>query len=265
MERRGMEEDEQGIAASASAGLVFDLGMHRGLDTRFYLDKGFAVVALEANPAMCAAARAAFAAEIEGGHLAVEERALWHEADATAPFFLNHEKDDWSSTSRAWAEKGGHRAEEIAVRTTTLSELLDRHGTPRYIKCDVEGMDEAFAAQLLADGRRPRFVSVEAVSLDALALLRACGYDRVQIVNQALLPYVQPPRPAREGRYAAAQFNGHMSGLFGRELDPAKWLPFGEAAEAFLDFVRLHRRDPLLAHGWLDFHATAAATLTAEG
>ena len=39
-----------------------------------------------------------------------EERALWHQADATVPFFLNHEKDDWSSTSRAWAEKGGHRA-----------------------------------------------------------------------------------------------------------------------------------------------------------
>ena len=103
------------------------------------------------------------------------------------------------------------------------------------------------------------------MSLDALALLRACGYDRVQVVNQALLPYVEPPRPAREGRYAAVRFNGHMSGLFGRELDPGKWLPFQDAAEVFLDFVRLQRRDPLLGHGWLDFHATTAATLTAEG
>ncbi len=250
---------------AAAAGLVFDLGMHRGLDTRFYLDKGFSVVALEANPAMCAAARAAFAAEIGDGRLHVVERALWRTAGATIGFFLNHEKDDWSSASRAWAEKGGHRAEEIAVPTTTLAELLDRHGTPRYIKCDVEGMDETFAAQLLADGRRPAFVSVEEESLDGLALLRACGYDRVQIVNQALLPYVQPPRPPREGRYAPVQFNGHMSGLFGRELDPAKWLSFQEAAEAYLDFKRLQRRDPLLAHGWLDSHVTTAATLAAEG
>ncbi|MBD0274855.1 MAG: FkbM family methyltransferase, partial [Acetobacteraceae bacterium] len=164
---------EDGTAAAGAPGLVFDLGMHRGLDTRFYLDKGFRVVALEANPAMCAAARAAFAEEIAGGRLHVVERALWHERGAASiPFFLNHDKDDWSSTSRAWAEKGGHRAEEIAVPTTALAELLDRHGTPRYIKCDVEGMDEAFAAQLLADRRRPAFVSVEAVSLDALALLR---------------------------------------------------------------------------------------------
>ena len=247
------------------AGLVFDLGMHRGLDTRFYLDKGFSVVALEANPAMCSAARAAYAAEIAAGRLSVVERALWHAGGGEIPFYLNHEKDDWSSASRGWAEKGGHRAEEIAVPTTTLPELLDRHGTPRYIKCDVEGMDEAFAAQLLADGRRPAFVSVEAVSLDALALLRACGYDRVQVVNQALNDYVEPPRPAREGRYAPARFNGHMSGLFGRELDPAKWLPFQDAAEAYLDFVRLHRRDVSLAHGWLDFHVCAAATLAAGG
>ena len=28
-----------------------------------------------------------------------------------------------------------------------------------------------------------------------------------------------------------------MSGLFGRELDPGKWLSFGDAAEAYLDFA----------------------------
>jgi hypothetical protein len=45
------------MGGTAAAGLVFDLGMHRGLDTRFYLDKGFSVVALEANP-RCAPPRA---------------------------------------------------------------------------------------------------------------------------------------------------------------------------------------------------------------
>jgi hypothetical protein len=55
-----------------------------------------------------------------------------------------------------------------------------------------------------------------------------------------------------------------MSGLFGRELDPAKWLSFEDAAEAYLGFTRLHRRDPFLAHGWLDFHVASAATLAAE-
>ena len=160
--------------------------MHRGLDTRFYLDKGFSVVALEANPAMCAAARAAFSSEIDGGRLHVVERALWHAGGGAVPFFLNHEKDDWSSTSRAWAEKGGHRAEEIAVPTTTLAELLDRHGTPRYAKCDVEGMDKAFLAAArsllreLVDPRRYR----EAMASIPVPVLMLQG-DRDRLVPVA--------------------------------------------------------------------------------
>ena len=30
--------------------LIFDIGMHIGQDTEFYLKKGFCVVAVEANP-----------------------------------------------------------------------------------------------------------------------------------------------------------------------------------------------------------------------
>ncbi len=37
--------------------LIFDLGMHTALDTKFYLDKGFRVVAVEANPRMVESAR----------------------------------------------------------------------------------------------------------------------------------------------------------------------------------------------------------------
>ena len=33
--------------------VIFDLGMHNGDDTAFYLSRGFNVVALEANPALC--------------------------------------------------------------------------------------------------------------------------------------------------------------------------------------------------------------------
>lgn len=245
--------------------LIYDLGMHRGDDARFYLAKGFRVVALEANPAFCAEARAGLAAAIAAGRLHVEEAALWHRGGEAISFWLNPVKDDWSSALRDWATKGNHAVQEIRVRSLTLPELLDAHGVPYYLKCDIEGMDEPFAAQLLRDGRRPSFVSIEAVSLDALALLRACGYDRVQVVNQAMLPYVQPPDPPREGRHVPVQFHGHMSGLFGRELVPGGWRSFREASEIFLDFCRLQARQPTLAHGWLDFHVTSSATLAATG
>ena len=33
--------------------LIYDIGMHKGEDTDFYLRKGFSVVAIEANPDLC--------------------------------------------------------------------------------------------------------------------------------------------------------------------------------------------------------------------
>jgi FkbM family methyltransferase len=245
------------------ADLIFDLGMHRGDDARFYLDKGFRVMALEASPVMCAHARTILAEPLAQGRLVIEEAALWHRGGEEISFWLNPVKDDWSSALLDWAAKGNHPVQEVRVRTVTLAELLDRHGVPHYLKCDVEGLDDAFTEQLLSDGRRPPFVSIEAASLDALAILRACGYDRVQIVNQAFNAYIQPPDPPREGRHAAVRFHGHMSGLFGRELDPRGWRGFREAVEVYLDFCRLQARQDTLAHGWLDFHVTTAATLAA--
>ncbi|MFC7473903.1 FkbM family methyltransferase [Dankookia sp. GCM10030260] len=241
--------------------LVYDLGLHHGLDTEFYLRKGFRVVALEARPDFCAEVSARFAAEVEAGRLTVVPCALYPRGGETISFWVNPVKDDWNSVYRDFAAKGGHAVQEITVPTVTMAELFDRFGVPRYLKCDIEGMDEECARQVLADGRRPDFVSMEASSFDIFAYLRACGYDRAQLVNQAFHWNSPPPEPAREGRHAAVQFTGHHSGLFGRELDPARWTDFTEITERWFDFMRLSRRDGLLAHGWLDVHAARGEAL----
>ncbi|HEX3431268.1 MAG TPA: FkbM family methyltransferase [Rhizomicrobium sp.] len=245
--------------AGVARELVFDLGMHTAMDTNFYLQKTFRVVALEANPSLVEQAQAKFSQPIKDGQLTIVPRALWHDADKEISFFINPVKDDWSSAFKDWAEKGGHESQEISVTTTTLSQLFDRYGLPYYIKCDIEGADALFVRQLLADSRRPAFVSVEAISLDVLALLYAAGYDHFQIVNQALNPYVVPPTPPREGAFTAVNFTGHMSGLFGRELNPARWQSFQTVAQNYVDFIRLAKEDETLVHGWLDFHATTGA------
>ena len=247
--------------ATSGTNLIFDLGMHNASDTRFYLNKGFKVVALEANPALVDAAKLNLSAEYETGQLTIVPCALWNKGGEEISFFLNAEKDDWSSAFKGWAEKGGHVTTEIRVPTISLSEMFDQFGVPYYIKCDIEGVDEVFAQQVLEDDRRPEYISVEACSLEVLASLVSAGYDKVQIVNQAFNSYVVPPNPPQEGQYAAAQFTGHMSGLFGRELDRSRWTTFSAAAKAYLDFVALHKVDEKLAHGWLDFHVTTSKTL----
>lgn len=245
--------------SSVEQTLIFDLGMHHGQDTLFYLEKGFNVIALECNPDLIAKATNSFASHIADKRLQIVNRALWDHDDGHVDFFINPEKDDWSSVYQYWAEKGGHASRKITAPTVTLSRLMDDYGVPYYIKCDIEGADYLFCQQLLGETRRPSFVSVEAISLDLLAYLRSAGYDRFQIVNQSLHYKTTAPNPPLEGRYFQCNFDGYMTGLFGRELEKDRWLSFEDVTCNYLDLLRLIRRDPNLATGWFDFHATTSA------
>jgi FkbM family methyltransferase len=241
-------------------GLIFDLGLHKGYDAEFYLKKGFHVVGVEAVPSLSELAASRLSAFAE--RLQVVNKALYHRSGETVSFFTVPDKDDWGSLSRGKAEKGVEESVEISVPTTTLSDLFDEFGVPYFIKCDLEGGDLIFLEQLRADARRPPFVSVEMNDGSEGAFLEACGYELGQIVNQWLNPFKSPPDPPREGLYAAAQFTGEMSGLFGRELDPQKWRPIAEIADIYGRWKALRDLDADLAPGWVDLHACTREALS---
>jgi len=258
--------------------LVYDLGLHEGHDARFYLDKGFRVVALEANPLLCRQARSDFAADIAAGRLHLVEKALWTGADASVPFHIRDESTLWSSIFIEMAERDGSPSRRVEVQTTTLGNLFNEYGVPYYAKCDLEGADRIFAEQLIGAERRPEFVSVEFDSLEVPRLLQQAGYDRFQIVNQGHLRLWRPPRPPREGDFANVVFHGKMSGLFGLELRPDFWtdfdgfarrmeiwnkLPHMNAMARYLlrRWGKATNRGWLIGRGWLDLHATTQRAL----
>ena len=69
--------------------LIFDLGMHKADDTRYYLQKGFRVVALEANSDFIQAVRDEFAVQIASKQLTLVEMALAETAGETVSFYVN--------------------------------------------------------------------------------------------------------------------------------------------------------------------------------
>jgi len=236
--------------------LIFDLGMHRALDTEFYLKKGFRVVALEANPRLVKEAQDRLASYIDSGQLTIVEKALWKPGVDSVKFFVNNDKDDWSSVLEWWSRKGNHDVVEIEVESTTLEALVAEFGIPYYIKCDIEGADLEFMQQLPLIKEKPFYVSVEPNGTDTIGKLAAAGYSKFQLVNQAFNGSTKSPKPAREGEYHDAKFNGHMSGLFGKELPEKRWVSADTATERHSMFRILKKQDPTLAHGWLDVHAT---------
>ena len=61
---------------SVQKNLIYDVGMHQGQDTDYYLKKGFNVVAFEANPANVEFCKKRFSVEIEQGKLIIIEGAI---------------------------------------------------------------------------------------------------------------------------------------------------------------------------------------------
>lgn len=261
--------------------LIFDIGFYDGSDSRFYLDKGFRVVAVEAGMRAVGKAREVFSKEIETGALTLIPKAIWNTAGEVVPFFLHPgEGSSWHSVFQEYAERDGATSVIEEVETTTAPELFDTFGVPRYIKCDIEGADEIVADQIRTDGRLPAFASTEFYERSAIELLRDAGYDRFQLVNQGHLSKFRSPRPAREGLFCDSAFESGYSGsgLFGLELPTKGWVDFqtcvmrfekwkkmkenyGIGPRIYKHIGRLTRRGWLDCSGWMDVHATTSVTL----
>jgi FkbM family methyltransferase len=167
--------------------LVYDIGMHSGNDTAFYLACGFRVLAVEADPALVGTAKRRFEAEIESEKLVILNVGLAEHA-ATSEFWINELRPALNSFNRALTARCGEPHHSILIPCRRLDEILSMYGTPHYMKIDIEGHDIVCCDQL-SPGNKPQYISVEMSRIELLLKLRDLGYDRFKLVNQHdLLP-----------------------------------------------------------------------------
>jgi len=213
--------------------LIFDLGMHRGEDTQFYLAKGFRVIAFEADPDLVNQCRERFAAELTTGQLRIVAGAIVADPDAASvTFYKNPVVTVWGTTDPAWQARNarmGWESEEITVPAVNFTRCLREFGVPYFIKIDIEGADLLCLRSLAKCAERPDYVSIESskTALTAIAeeldILEQLGYTAFKAVQQATIPGTRAPRPAREGADINYVMEYDASGLFGRDL-PGPWL-----------------------------------------
>ncbi len=243
--------------------LIFDVGMHLGEDTEFYLKKGFRVVGVEADPAHCAAVAARLPDAVASGRLTIVNAAIATEPGRTA-FYRNLDKSIWGTADPTFVDRNaglGTRVERIEVDALRMESILATHGVPYYMKVDIEGRDMLCVAALRHFADRPKYLSVEA-SKTALTdvhaeldFMRALGYRDFKVVPQHTVTAQVPPRPSREGCYADWRFPHGASGLFGEEA-PGDWLDMDGARRAYRPIFRTYRMigdRPLIRFGrrWL--------------
>ncbi|RZJ66924.1 MAG: FkbM family methyltransferase [Flavobacterium sp.] len=221
---------------SESKKVVYDVGMHRGEDTDFYLKKGFKVIAFEADPDLAESCRKRFSEHLKSNQLTIVEGAIVdmerYKGQDKIRFFKNTVTSVWGTVVDDWAERNnklGAQSEIIEVPIVDFSECLKTHGIPYYLKIDIEGMDVICLKALRNFVERPEYISIESekVSFEKLTeefnIFKELGYDTFQIVNQTKITSNREPRNSSEGSFADYKFLKGATGLFGTDLKRNAW------------------------------------------
>jgi len=268
--------------------LVYDVGMHKGEDTEFYLSRGCRVVGVEANPELVEYLQVKFRTEIRDGRVLLLNKAI-APACGRVCFTINSETL-WGSVSERFIERNSKvRSEEtrvVEVDAVPFADILHEYGMPYYLKIDIEGMDTLCIAALQDFRERPKYISVESevtaaaaefeAAFNELAQLWALGYRRFKYVDQAGLAKLSGTVLSSEGRQIQYAFREHSSGPFGEE-SPGPWEPIeatlkharrllryqnafglgGRYSEGVVGKVgrRLRRVINKPPHSWYDLHA----------
>lgn len=236
-----------------AAPIAYDVGMNNGDDTAYYLAKGYRVVAIEADPALCAQAQDRFAAEIR------EKRAtIVNLGVAAAPGVLTfyRHSNPVLSTFAPPAERVSRAAlrdpagfTEMPIEVRRLSDIVSFHGTAEFIKIDVEGYDALCLRDLDQRGIRPRFLSAEAHTVETFCCLVAMGYRHFKMVAGARVhgDFARHPITRVNGDVITHGFQAHSAGPFGDDL-PGAWAGPDEILRLWLG----------RGEGWFDLHAMAS-------
>ena len=210
--------------------LIYDVGMHKGEDTDFYLKKGFDVVGIEADPTLVVGLRERFAEELDSGRLRIVAKAINDKA-GSARFAVNPNISVWGTLDDSFAARNASQGaghEFIDVECVTFDEVMAEHGIPYYLKIDIEGREMLCLEALARVTERPKYLSIESCAsspgfgvrdtLKEVRVVKALGYTRFQYVDQSSVPGLRH-RGTHEGNAIAHTFPVESSGPFGADLD----------------------------------------------
>lgn len=211
--------------------LIYDVGLHQGQDTDFYLKKGFNVVAFEANPANVAFCQKRFAKEIAEGRLSIVEGGIIELENYNGhkiEFYRNEEHSFWGTTDKEFAfrnEVMGTHNEKIEIAPVNFAAALEKYGIPYYLKADIVGSERICLRAMLGFENKPDYISIRSEKViwsnleDEFDLLRRLGYDRFKAVQQDFTDFSVT---LNGEKYTFAE---GASGVFGEETN-GNWRTF---------------------------------------
>lgn len=250
--------------------VIFDIGMHTGQDTSHYLESGYMVVAVEANPLLVEEAQLKFAKEIAAGNLIILNVGISNQR-GIMPFYINKRLSEWSSFDPELGMRSNSAYEIRNIECVTTKDLLRDYGVPYYLKVDIEGFDFHVINDLPSEGPRPEYVSCEASEISLMDTLHRKGYRWFKLISQAnnfnplnidqeSKPYFPKFLHIRNGIQLRLQkimkfkHPYSSSGPFAEDTK-GQWLSYQDARKALMKFLQPEKGKALNGISWFDIHA----------
>jgi FkbM family methyltransferase len=239
----------ESLVAGMKPNLIFDVGMHEGEDTDFYLHKGFDVVAFEANPELVARCKDRFKEAIGQGRLRIVEGAIAPASAGTTVTFYKNAYSIWGTIDSGWADRNemlGAASEKIVVPRVDIGVAFRDFGVPHYCKIDIEGADTLVLDELKTRAERPHCLSIETEKVSFASLkadvmrLSALGYRKFKPVQQETVPGTVLNTKTLQGADLHYVFQHHASGPFGEDI-PQAWLDAEGVLAAYKAIFRSYR------------------------
>jgi FkbM family methyltransferase len=225
--------------------LIFDVGMHNGDDTQYYLEKGGRVIGIEAIPDLCEKTRSRFAEQIRSGQLTILNVAVGEKNATEVSFFVNPAQPRMSSlTPSSKTEK-----QKITIPMRTLSGIFGEFGSPHFVKIDIENYDHIVLKELRESNALPSHLSVEANSFKVVEELIRSGYSSFRLMHGHRVPrdFRQHQIVTRDAKKAFS-FRPLMSGPFGEDFSD----PWTNTEIMLVNWLHRHT---LQGPGYYDLHA----------
>jgi FkbM family methyltransferase len=229
--------------------LIFDIGMHKGEDTEFYLKKGFEVAAFEAHPGLIEETKKSLASFLDEKRLRIVEGAIVPDPDVKhITFYQYADRSKWGTIESDVVQSSDKRAAgvtEIKVPTIDFASVIQKTGMPYYMKIDIEGADIHCLEVLKSFDTKPAFLSIEAIEQNIdnqkkqINLLCELGFDRFKAIQQARMHRRTLPEVSSEGSSLEHHFAKGSSGPFGSDLE-GQWRT---ADEILADYEAIFRRN----------------------
>lgn len=230
--------------------IIVDFGANRGQNLQYYLLKADVVVAVEANPHLCADLRKKFAQEIKEGRLFVENCVVVERINIEAKpvtFWISNKSDVLSTFVKP---QDLENFKTIFVRGRTPASIirsyLNGEETLLYCKFDLEGYDAPALRSLFSSDIFPSYLSVEIQTKEALSeVLAKKVYKAFMITDGASVMKKYRNTNIKVGESKSTfSFAQHSAGPFGEDLIGRR-----------ISSEKLEKLIRFKGYGWRDVHA----------